>query len=297
MMTAVEDERTSLTRNASGVPESSVILTTRQLQPTPHPKTGLVHCMLERSTHRSLLGLGSSNKVMTLRLEEDSTILLQAQAVDAHRFTISSPDIGDSINSPQTLATLIRLQSNMSCITYGLRRHSDDALMAAIVYTVPSVATFLSSPPPRRAQMAIFHMNDDSRESSKSDPEPLEAILRDTIKKHGSLDALQGSVLVPGVTVLSSLEPYVKSNGQVGLNFRGRGRETSPKNMQLVTATTSGGANSNNKPPTVHAQMVKWEMDMYHLDYYCGAVPSSCSDKGVMNALTTFAFGIAQLDL
>ena len=233
---------------------------------------------------------------MTLRLEEDSTILLQAQAVDAHRFTISSPDIGDSINSPQTLATLIRLQSNMSCITYGLRRHSDDALMAAIVYTVPSVATFLSSPPPRRAQMAIFHMNDDSRESSKSDPEPLEAILRDTIKKHGSLDALQGSVLVPGVTVLSSLEPYVKSNGQVGLNFRGRGRESSPKNMQLVTATTSGGADSNNNKTTVHAQMVKWEMDQYHLDYYCGAVPS-CSDKGAMNALTTFAFGIAQLDL
>ena len=319
-----ENERTKL---MGVVPHWKTVLANKI--PPPNPKTGLVHCMLERSSpRRGLLG-NAHSPFMTLRLdhgkEEESRsstgggALLQAQAVSAHRFTITTaPDANvNNSRSPQplTLATLTRVQSNMTCITYGLYNAADnDALMAVILYSVPNLTTFLSSPPPRRAQMALLSnekyktnlssttakKTPDSTPTSPQKPQTLEAMVRDSIQQNGSLEGLRG---LAGVTaVLTSVEPYLKSHGSVGLNFRGRGREASPKNMQL--AAVDGNSSVKPSPPNmmIHAQMVKWDTDQYHLDYYSGGgtVPpgsTKTAPSSVMNALTTFAFGLAQMDL
>ena len=63
-------------------------------------------------------------------------------------------------------------------------------------------------------------------------------------------------VIVHGIDSVETKEPSVKGGGQRGLNFYGRGREPSCKNMQLQSRTSK-----------VVLQMVKWEKDVFHLDY------------------------------
>lgn len=317
-------------------------------------------------------GNRNGNRVVTLRLEEGAAspetsagnkagaVLLQARAVAAHRFAISLPTIrgdNDSKNNndnnnnshptlappPPVWATLVRLQSSLSCVTYGLRVHGDGdgdgsdngdggVLRAAIVYKVPSVASFLSQKdaPPRRCQMAVlWHDNDNDKDgrsnksntnnsNSSSNPHWFEAACRDAIQQSSGGD-LSSLANVAGVTLYASREPHRKPNGNMGLNFRGRGRQASPKNMQLTvttTVTTGSGNDGNNNSGTtnnnngqqpavavVHAQMAKWDTDRYHLDFAMPPKPpgnNHGADSGggtSMSLLTAFAFGLAQLDL
>lgn len=252
------EERTALTQS---VVDTVAVKPTDV--PTPHPKTGLVHCVLERTAHRGL-SLHKKNANISLRWESNNAVVLRAQAVKAHRFAIFS----DDNDNEEPVATLARLQSNMASISYGLR-DADGVLTTAIVYAVPTVSSFFKGPPPRRAQVALLK---DPKEQH-SDPHWFEAACRDSLQQQGNLDCLVG---LPEVTLLTSKEPYQKPNGGVGLNFRGRGRRASPKNLQL--AESSLGA--------VVAQMVKWDDNQYHLDFTLPLDPTAA-----------LALGLAQLDL
>jgi len=273
------NEYTALTKSVEGVINKPSVSTGMMSPvPTPHPKTGLVHCVLERAVGRRGLSLNNnSNKIITLSLEgnDNNTPVLRAEAVSAHRFVITSATPSNNSHHHQTLATLVRLQSNLSTVTYGLR-NSNDVAIAVVVYSVPSVSTFLKGPPPRRAQVAL--LNEDFLNTSKNDSQAwFEAACRDSIQQQGNLYCFAGNV--KEVTLLDSKEPYLKSNGSIGLNFHGRGRQASPKNMQL---TTSG---SNDKTE-ITVQMAKWDTDQYILDY-----------SSSVSLVTAFAFGLAQLDL
>ena len=280
--------------------------------PKPHPKTGLVHCMLERTTkHNGGLSLKIIKKTITLRLEDDDkNAVLQAKAVSAHQFAIFSgtnntdDDVDDKNHQP--LATLVRLQSNLTSITYGLR-NAQGITTAVILYKVPTVSSYLKGgPPPRRAQVALrlAATTNDTKEgkeeevsSSSEDDDWFEVACRDSIQQQGNLNGFlqqqDGSSTTSSknndqVALLTSQEPYLKKNGNVGLNFAGRGRQASPKNMQLVTAAAAVPPpnNDKNNKAAVVGQMAKWETDQYHLDF---AAP--------LDLVTAFAFGLAQLDL
>jgi hypothetical protein len=70
-------------------------------------------------------------------------------------------------------------------------------------------------------------------------------------------------------------EPYCRGGGQRALDFRGRGREPSRKNMQLQ----DGEGN-------VILQMVKWDKDQFHVDF-----------SPPLDAFHAFGFALAQFDL
>ncbi len=61
---------------------------------------------------------------------------------------------------------------------------------------------------------------------------------------------------VPGRGTAETKEPNGKEGSTKSLNFRGRGREASRKNMQLQS---KGGR--------VALQFVKWDKDVFHLDF------------------------------
>jgi hypothetical protein len=104
-----------------------------------------------------------------------------------------------------------------SAVSYSLSFGNKEAVVGTIRYEVPSVMEALSAPP-RRAQVQVGTNNK--------------------------------NILV------ETKEPYSKGGGQFGLNFHGRGREPSQKNMQL-----------QDSDGTVILQMVKWGKDRFHVDF------------------------------
>jgi len=68
--------------------------------------------------------------------------------------------------------------------------------------------------------------------------------------------ARRAFVEVPGRGTAETKEPCTKDGGRKSLNFRGRGREASRKNMQL-----------QNRNGRVVLQFVKWEQDVFNLDF------------------------------
>ena len=74
---------------------------------------------------------------------------------------------------------------------------------------------------------------------------------------------------------IDTKEPYTKEGGERALDFHGRGREGSRKNMQL-----------QDKDGKVVCQMVKWGKDQFHVDY---SYP--------FDAFHAFGFALAQFDM
>jgi hypothetical protein len=96
------------------------------------------------------------------------------------------------------------------------------------------------------------------------------SLLTDT-KKHPR----RCRVYVFGRSPVETKEPYTKDGGERSLDFHGRGREGSRKNMQLQ--------DQNGK---VLCQMVKWGKDQFHVDY---SYP--------FDAFHAFGFALAQFDM
>jgi hypothetical protein len=67
----------------------------------------------------------------------------------------------------------------------------------------------------------------------------------------------RAQVFIAGRASVETKEPFSKEGGQRGLDFSGRGREPSRKNMQLQDPR-------NGK---IAFQMVKWDKDDFHVDY------------------------------
>jgi hypothetical protein len=104
------------------------------------------------------------------------------------------------------------------------------------------------------------------------------------------------------IALFRSKECYSKGNGRSGLNFKGRGRVASTKNIQLVVQDLVGASNcstttttttkttttttTSTKIPPIHCQMAKWDTNTFHVDY-----------QSPMCTLYAFAFALAQLDL
>ena len=105
-----------------------------------------------------------------------------------------------------------------------------------------------------------------------TDPLWFEVACKESIRKHGNLNDLAQQALL-----FESMVPYDKKKGRVGLNFNGRGRESSNKNMQL-----SHGSDKDK----VLVQMAKWENATYNVDFACP-----------FTFVHAFAFGLAQWDL
>jgi Tub family len=78
----------------------------------------------------------------------------------------------------------------------------------------------------------------------------------------------------PSAHLLHHKPPYLKSSGKWGLDFKGRGRLASCKNMQVACHGE------------VVLQMAAVEKNMYALDF-----------KAPVNLLQAFGFAVAQVDL
>jgi hypothetical protein len=78
-----------------------------------------------------------------------------------------------------------------------------------------------------------------------------------------------------GRDAVETKEPFCKAGGHRSLNFHGRGREPSRKNMQI-----------EDKNGKVILQMVKWDKDQFHVDF---SYP--------FDAFHAFGFALAQFDV
>jgi Tub family len=266
------------------IPETK-FLQTIMTAPSPkdyHKSTGLVHGVMKR--HAGPFGRGRALGVRVYfslqSVSGDETTYLVAEKDNVHSYTIAS-------TLDQKIGSLRRIQANMTSVTYALYNH-EGMQIATIVYAVPSVMSIVQDPPPRRAQVALRLAN--NLDVVTMNPMWFEIACQDSIRKKGNLDAV--AVYTP---LFVSKTPYAKAGGRVGLNFRGRGRFPSPKNMQLGQVLTrnendeSGSAMEtaplHNDTP-IFVQMAKWGDDTYNVDY---AAP--------FTALFAFAFGLAQSDL
>lgn len=128
-------------------------------------------------------------------------------------------DIRNDEDQRQIIGSLVKAPSR-SAVCYSLTVGSQEAVVGSIRYEVPSVMEALSAPP-RRAQVQVG------------------------TKKNNNT-----------ILLVETKEPYSKGGGQFGLNFHGRGREPSRKNMQLQDSDGN-----------VILQMVKWDKDRFHVDF------------------------------
>jgi hypothetical protein len=128
--------------------------------------------------------------------------------------------------------------------------------------------------PPRRAQIAISSLQAHVKQASGI----LEAQSKISIRKTRSLQGIDDDQ--PSLHVFDNKEPYSKGGGRWGLNFHGRGRLASSKNMQMEHKT-------RNKPTTkVVFQIVKWDKHAYNVDF-----------RAPFNLFQAFGFALAQIDL
>lgn len=286
-----------------------------------HATTGLVHCVLTRVKttpssvyHRSDFRTYNFAIEMPVTYGEEITQLILTGVHDSgHSYSIYAIPTDTSQGRGNKIGSLVRVQMNMYSISYVLKNASNVSI-AYIVYHVPSPIKVLRDAPARFVQLAVHQI------SSKSDTnderhasDPVETAMVGSTSTSSYFDKacmysisrhhdLRGVIAIqdddPSIHVMQSMAPYIcSSSGNITLNFRGRGKYASPKNMQLVStsfqSTTKSGnykhCKTNSDDDTkISLQMCKWDKDTYHIDF--DVLP-------YMSYLHAFAFGLAQVDL
>lgn len=175
-----------------------------------------------------------------------------------------SPFIIRNAETNKVVGRVVLQFKTMKYISYAVFR--GDFQVASIVYHVPTIRTFLNLDPPRVAQMAF-------PDSTEKNPTWLADVCKESIQKTSSLKAAFDEC--PGLLQFRSAVPYKKPDGNYGLNFCGRGQQTSCRNMQLVDVSEK-----------LICQMAKWDTCVYNVDF-----ASPCS------SFLAFAFALAQLDI
>jgi Tub family len=257
--------------------------------------TGRVHGALRRVSqhHRRFLPLATTHYRFTVQCPGGTTKEIMAAQGSGHTYLIHAMNAPDG-KIGSHIGTLSRVQMNMHSITYALR-DAEGRPIAAIVYQVPSPMQVLHDPPARRAQVGILPAavttTHPSMAEGATDVNKVHKIFAKScfksICQHHDLSRVSSD---EGM-VLQSKMPYTKSGGRVALNFQGRGRCPSPKNMQLTwrevqrTAVATASA-PEESPPKIFLQMCKWEEHTYHVDF-----------RAPLTFLYAFAFGLAQIDL
>jgi hypothetical protein len=293
--------------------------------------TGLLHCVMTRTkattSSRFIQPAPSTykffvEKASTTHAEELSTQLILAGVKNSgHSYTIHSIVADMSVPCGKKVGSLVRVQMNMYSISYVLKNEMNQSI-AYIAYHVPSPLKVLRNPPSRFAELAVHDPNSKSditddkyqicdvteklngnNASSTSTSSYFDKICMYSISRHHNLC---GVVSIqhddPSMRVMQSMDPYISSTtGRATLDFRGRGKFASPKNMQLISTsipTTNFKTSTttvNQAPPTgittntphICMQMCKWEDDVYHIDF----------DAPFITHLHAFAFGLAQMDI
>lgn len=294
-----------------------------------HSRTGLVHAVVHRRTPAGLLPTSMTmSSTLTFSLvgnsggnnnndDSDNTESLQPpplmEAKRQQRIGAGVHYVISDSRSGTYIGTLEQKRSDYSAHAYSLtltssssaadssnaksvnKQHNKDKIVAWIVYRVPKVTTLISGST-RHAEVALA-----TNPTSTTHPGLPTALFADNSNNNdGSFFFKSKSNLIGGnssFVVLKSVEPYRKKNGNYGLNFHGRGRVASPRNMQLSDGTHSSdkqmddeddcdGNNSNNVSPTVLFQVAKWDKKVYNVDFAAPLTP-----------FYAFGLALAQLDL
>ncbi|GKZ01297.1 hypothetical protein MPSEU_001080700 [Mayamaea pseudoterrestris] len=238
-----------------------------------HDVTGLVHCVVNCT----------SSKLITMKMQHsngDVTNLLTAKR--GKLFSKTRYIISTCSELLPPIASLKEIESNFVQHTYALEVDNDVAV-AYILYVVPKIQCnyFCTRNEPRRAEVALYE--DPTHSSSK------EGVRTTSTQLHLFQEVCRQRLLGPrrlsvpsdvySPTVLQSVAPKAKQNGRYGLDFHGRGRSASRRNMQLLVSNKDDDA-------TIVLQMAKWDDKIYHVDF-----------KAPLTPLQAFGWALAQIDL
>lgn len=209
------------------------------------PKTGFIHGTLYRPSD------GWIKKADLTFMVGDETVLVARKTLTGYQLTDATTN--------QSMGSVARTSSHsLTDIAYVFKNEAGVPIMG-ILYLGPD--TILRNLPPRRAQVVM-----------------LPSTFQSTTAMDAALKATRSLTTIPDATVWTTKAPYLKPNGKMGLNFNGRGKMASNKNMQLET---------NDATKTVTLQMAQWDDHTFCLDIF----------PNTLSIVAAFAFGVAQLDL
>jgi hypothetical protein len=206
---------------------------------------------------------------VTLATNHAELVFLHAEKVAAHRYHIYHVT---TEKDTKLVGTLEKVSSPMGSIAYLLKLGAEES--ACFFYDIFSFLKCSRSNPPRSLQVALCPHDATECMDERCETSILDAC-KASFSKSSTLREAQEEISY--IHICKSKPPYRKDDGRLGLNFKGRGRIPSRKNMQLANDVD----NEN-----VVIQFAKWGETVFILDF-----------KFPYNCFQAFGFAIAQIDL
>jgi hypothetical protein len=229
--------------------------------------TGLVHCVVRREAGKGRFGFTTNRITFSLQKRDGTEIVLLVATKQNGNYTIS--EVSNEIVTE--LGGLALASKSTKSLVYLLYQENEQ--VAVILYHVPSIISVVLDGPPRRAQIAISSSQSHVQHTSGI----LEAKSKISLHKTRSLRGIDDDQ--PFLHVFENKDPYSKGKGRWGLNFRGRGRLASSKNMQMENKHQTDSE-------TVVFQIAKWDKNAYNVDF-----------RAPFNMFQAFGFALAQIDI
>ena len=271
-----EPEVTGVQANATSPPSTATsIVSVKDLGlhgPPPlsflHERSGRVHCNLFNSRKPFEIPSVSNTPIkasIVLSLQTNSgnnktsvpfLFAKQGPLISNVKYTIH-----DVANPSITIGYVVKLHSCMSTIVYGVYRRPENTADAIISYKVPVLDTLSMNHPPRFVRVALpLATKEATAEHSKAMSVAFEKTCKESIRRTSSLTQAKG------LRLMESAPAYRKVDGTFSLNFRGRGKLTSKKNVRVGDAKALenfkgqlGELLRGSASPKVDFQMAKWE--------------------------------------